>query len=342
VPAAVAVTFGFGVAAGKLRASSASSPASSSAEQGVPTQDRVRIAEAFAVVDELGEKIWRGWSDAPRAVLLVTRDREYLVHHPYPTGDFTRVGYDSLLQSDVYTRERVYDPKLLATFPAVAGVPTIVIGQPQNTNASHSTRWVMTLLHEHFHQWQLSQPGYYDAVNGLGLARGDTTGMWMLNYDFPYETREVEVAFSYLCRSAAVAVKTSSEASVREYLAAKGRFRQLLDADDYAYFSFQIWQEGIARYTEVRLAESAGVSYRPTHRFESLEDFRPFARDAEETRAHLLSELSRVSLADSRRVAFYHIGAAEALLLDRVNSRWQADYFSRKFFTDNYFPEKMR
>ncbi len=139
-----------------------------------------------------------------------------------------------------------------------------------------------------------------------------------------------------------MAVETSNQASVAEYLAAKGRFRRLLDADDYAYFSFQIWQEGIARYTEVRLAESAGMSYRPTLRFENLEDFRPFARDAEETRTHLLTELLRVSLADSRRVAFYHLGAAEALLLDRVNPQWQADYFNRKFFTDKYFPEHIR
>ncbi|MEE9270646.1 MAG: hypothetical protein V3V49_10350, partial [Candidatus Krumholzibacteria bacterium] len=184
--------------AGEVQAAERIAPAGES----LPTEDRIRIAEAFRIADELGEKVWRGWSDAPRALLLVTRDREYLVRHPYPTGDFTRVGYDSLLRSDVYTRERVYDPKLLATFPAVAGVPTIVIGQPRNTDASHSTRWVMTLLHEHFHQWQLSQPGYYDAVAGLGLARGDTTGMWMLNYDFPYDSPEVAAAFSHLCKSA--------------------------------------------------------------------------------------------------------------------------------------------
>lgn len=309
---------------------------------GMLLEDRIRIAEAFRIADELGEKIWAGWKDAPWAVLLVTRDREYLVRHPYPTGDFTRVEYDSLLASDVYTRDRVFSTHLLATFPAVAGVPTVVIGQPKNTDASHSTRWVVTLLHEHFHQLQTSQPGYYDAVGGLDLARGDTTGMWMLEYDFPYDSKPVNAAFSHLCKSAAVAVQQPGAPSAADYLSARERFRALLDRDDYGYFSFQLWQEGIARYTEIRLAEMAALSYRPSHRFEALDDYVPLRRDAEETRAHLLTELLRVSLAKSRRVAFYHIGAAEALILDRVSPRWRERYFTDKFFTGKYFPESPR
>ncbi len=307
-----------------------------------PIEDRIRIAEAFRIADRLGDKVWSGWSEAPRAVLLVTPDWEYLVHHPYPTSDFTKAGYDSIVNSEVYTRPRVFNPHLLATFPAVAGVPTVVIGQPGNTDASHSTRWVTTLLHEHFHQWQLSQPDYYAAVNDLGLARGDTTGMWMLNYDFPYDSPPVRAAFSHLCKSAAVAVKKSGKGPVADYLQAKARLRSVLDTDDYAYFSFQLWQEGIARYTEVRLAEAAGLSYRPTPRFTALPDYRSFGTVADETRTHFLTELLSAELETSRRVTFYHIGAAEALLLDRMNPEWQREYFSHKFFTDSYFPEARR
>jgi hypothetical protein len=36
-------------------------------------------------------------------------------------------------------------------------------------------------------------------------------------------------------------------------------------------------------------------------------------------------------------VAFYAVGAAEALLLDRANPGWQQRYLAEKFFLDKYF-----
>ena len=50
---------------------------------------------------------------------------------------------------------------------------------------------MLTVLHEHFHQLQQSQPGYFQGVEALGLSGGDQTGMWMLNYPFPYKTPAV-------------------------------------------------------------------------------------------------------------------------------------------------------
>src|ERR1043165_116982 len=98
-------------------------------------EDRVRLAEAFRLGDRVGERVWKGWGKAPFAVLLVTPEYEFLLRPPQPSDDFTRLGYDQLLKSEVYYRKRVFQPNLLATFPAVGGVSTIVIGQPANTQA---------------------------------------------------------------------------------------------------------------------------------------------------------------------------------------------------------------
>jgi len=76
-------------------------------------------------------------------------EREFLIRHPQPSKDFTLIGYDSLLKSDVYFRKRVFGTNLLATFPAVGGVSTIVIGQAENTDKKTSTPWAVTVLHEH-------------------------------------------------------------------------------------------------------------------------------------------------------------------------------------------------
>jgi hypothetical protein len=303
--------------------------------------DRVRMAEAFRMGEKLGDYVWKGWSKAPFAVLLVTPEHEFLVRHPKPSPDFTSIGYDPLLKSEVYFRKRVFSPHFLATFPAVGGVSTIVIGQPENTDAKTSTRWVVTLFHEHFHQMQDSQPDFYAEAHALGLARGDETGMWMLNFPFPYEKAEVKEAFSAMSRALAGALHSRRGKDFRSklavYLAARKRFQQLLPPDDYKYLSFQLWKEGVARYTEYRIAQLSAAHYKPSKEFASLKDFTPFADDARRTLEQVMTALEKMSLDKRQRTAFYPFGAAEALLLDRMNPKWQTRYFTEKFFLDKFF-----
>ena len=198
-----------------------------------------------------------GLDQAPFAVLLVTDENEFLIKHPRPSNDFTLIGYDSLLNSDVHFRKRTQRTDFLATFPAVGGVSTIVIGQAENTTKKTSTPWVVTVLHEHFHQLQSYQPTYYPEVEALNLSRGDQTGMWMLNFAFPYTDARVKDQFSTLSKSLAEALQATKKsefpAKLKAYIQARQVFRQMLSPDDYRYFSFQVWQEGIARYTEYRM-----------------------------------------------------------------------------------------
>ena len=307
-------------------------------------EDRVRLAEAFRIGDRLGNRIWTNWNKAPFAVLLVTPDNEFLIRHAKPSADFVLSGYDALLKSDVYYRKRTQSPNFLATFPLVGGIPTIVVGQAENTAKKTSTPWVVTVLHEHFHQLQYSQPGYYDAVNALELSRGDQSGMWMLNYPFPYDWMEMHEHFSHLGWLLANAwhAKTKTEFSTRlaAYLKQRRELELTLSPDDYRYLSFQLWQEGIARHTEYRVARMAAGGYRPTKAFRSLKDYEPFADVADRISGDIHLELTTARLADSKRVMFYAIGAAEGLLLDRANPRWRQRYFAEKFYLDKYFATK--
>jgi hypothetical protein len=314
--------------------------------QGQPrlsTTDRIRLAEAFRLGEQLGNRLWADWHKAPFAVLLVTPEHEFLIRHPKPSSDFVLVNYDQLLQSKVYYRQRTQPQNLLATFPLVGGIPTIVIGQAENTAKETSTPWVVTMLHEHFHQLQYSRPGYYDDVNALGLTRGDQTGMWMLNYPFPYEWHEMQMLFSHLGHSLAnvLQAKTRADfsAGLSTYLKQRREIENTLSPDDYRYMSFQMWQEGISRYTEYRIAKLAAESERPSKAFRMLKDYRQFGDVAEEIRVGILSELTSVNLAESKRVIFYSLGAGEGLLLDRVNPRWRQRYFVDKFYLDKYFEQ---
>jgi hypothetical protein len=303
--------------------------------------DRIRLAEARRLAQQIREQVWSGWSAAPFVVLLVTSEHEFLLWHPRPSDDFSWAGHDSLLDTNVYYRTTNHPLHLLATFPAVGAVPTIVVGQPENTPAKTSTPWVVTLLHEHFHQWQDSQPGIFQEMEALGLSGGDQTGMWMLNYAFPYEDPAVQERFRKLCRALLAALDARSTGAfprrVAEYLRARKQFATELAQNDYKYFSFQLWKEGVARYTELRVAELAARKYQPSNEFARLADYTRFADVATRLFKDIRTELAVPALASRKRVSFYAVGAGEALLLDAYQPDWKQHYLQEKFFLERYF-----
>lgn len=298
----------------------------------LPDDDRARIAEAFALARGIGDSVWSGWSRVPFAVLLVTSTHEFLVGHPRPSADFARVGYDSLLRSEVLVRPRVFPPTLLATFPAVGGLSTIVVGQPSRTG-TRSTGWVLTLLHEHLHQLQNAQPGYFDGVRALGLARGDTTGMWMLNYPFPYDRAPVQRAFAEFARLAA-AGSERGDVDGAALARAWGALRRRIGEDDARYLAFQLWQEGVARYTEYATATLAARRHVPTAAYAALPDVTSYADAATELRQRIVTQSHAAQLGTSRRAVVYPVGAALALTLDATSRAWREQYFTRPFGFD--------
>ncbi|MEO0422714.1 MAG: hypothetical protein AAF184_10290 [Pseudomonadota bacterium] len=298
--------------------------------------DRVRLAEAYALARSLPD-LWPAWDTVPFAVLLVTEEDEFLLRHPAPPKDaFQSLGYDPVLESDVLHRSATgrFSPELLATFPAVGGVNTVVVGTAERTGKS-STLWVLTLLHEHFHQWQYTREDYYSAVASLDLDGGDTTGMWQLNFPFAYEDEEVGEAVARYRSDVAAALEAAAAAAPAEVakgvIEARAHLRATLSAADHRYLDFQLWQEGVARYTELLVAREAIGRHTPTEAFSALADVVSYAQALALLEAQLARELSVLDLARHRREAFYPLGAQEALLLDRVHPLWRERYYRHKF-----------
>jgi hypothetical protein len=128
------------------------------------------------------------------------------------------------------------------------------------------------------------------------------------------------------------------DSKLSNYLKERKAFQDLLSPDDYKYFSFQLWQEGIARYTEFRIADLAASKYKPTKAFRSLQDYTPFQEVAETIlNRQIMGRLPELKIEKSERLVFYPFGAAEGLLLDRTNPRWRGRYLTEKFYLDRYF-----
>lgn len=303
--------------------------------------DKVRIREAIGISKLYGEKIWAGINTVPFAIILVTDSLEYLVNHPSPSEDFTLLGNDPVLSSQVYYRKAVFNKHFLATFPAVNGLNTIVVGTPENTG-TNSSEWIITLLHEHFHQYVNSSPGYYTAVNQLDLSGGDQSGMWMLNYPFPYADSVIVLQYKNytqaLSRTLSVIATDSFELHFKVYVAERKRFQQLLKPAEYRYFSFQIWQEGLARYTEYKILELLG-GYEPSKEVANLPDYVSFGRYREKFYEDQVNRITQWDLSDRRRECFYALGLGEGLILDRLDSKWRKKYLTDKFYIEHYSSE---
>jgi hypothetical protein len=167
--------------------------------------------------------------------------------------------------------------------------------------------------------------------------------MWMLNYPFPYENAQVNERHAAMAAALVAAVEARGTPQFDErlsaYRKARAELKQALAPDDYKYLAFQLWKEGVARYTEYAVARAAAERFRPSAEFSALSDFTPFAQEAEAAYQRILRELRTLTLAKDKRVCFYALGAGEALLLDEVNPAWKERYLKEKFDLEKYFPK---
>ncbi len=301
-------------------------------------EDKIRIREAMIISKTYGDKIWKGINEIPFVVLLVTDSIEFLVNHPYPSDDFKISEYDEITGTKIMYRPRQFQLWFLATFPAVNGVNCIVVGTPENAK-KNSTDWTITLLHEHFHQYQFTSKDYYAEVNALNLSGGDETGMWQINFKFPYDSVLVIEQYKKYTTALSKALASLNTPSFTKDFAAykteRNKFKEVLKPNDYKYFSFQIWQEGIARYTEYKFIEAL-TSYKPSNEFFMLSDKTPFYIYSQNFYNAQAKELTALDLAKDQRVCFYAIGFAEGLLLDYQSKNWKDNYLKNKFFVEVY------
>lgn len=263
-----------------------------------------------------GEKVWPRYGTAPFGFLLVTDKRESLLCRDSVPAGFTLAGSDDATGCKRYSRPSAGLPdNLLAAMPIFGPPAVIVMGTPQSTGRSEAS-WVRTILHEHFHQWQYDLPDYFSRIQALNLHGGDETGMWALNYAFPYDDPAVVAAFdeasSKLADAVAARATPQFASALGNYLEARQALAESAGERNWRYLEFQLWQEGVARWTEIRLGK-----------WYPRQDVRDSSAKLEQA---TLEALRSPKLAAGKREVVYAHGAAEAMLLQACGTDWRADY----------------
>ncbi len=263
-----------------------------------------------------GEAVWPGYGTTPFGFLLIGNKQETLLCRDEVPAGFAAAGVDAATGCKSFTRPRTGFPNsLLAAMPLFGTPAVIVMGTPESTGRTEPA-WVRTMLHEHFHQWQYGLPNYFTRIKQLDLHGGDETGMWILNYPFPYDDPGVAAAFNEASHrlSAAVTARATPQfhSAFDIYLASRKAFAQAAGDRNWRYLDFQLWQEGVARWTEIRLGK-----------WYPRQDVRDSAIGLEEAS---LEALRAPNLTEAKREVVYAYGAAEARLLQACWPQWRAAY----------------
>lgn len=273
------------------------------------------LASAQAHARTAGELLWPGYGSAPFGMLLIDADSEWLYCQSAPAG-FVVGTQDPATGCTVASRARTRLPdSLLAAMPIFGTPSTIVVGTPAATGRRPAA-WLRTLLHEHFHQWQAALPDYYKRVDALDLKKGDETGMWMLNFPVPYDDDRAGAAHAQASRLLLAALEARGRpnfrTAVRRYRSARLAFAEALGPESWRYVEFQLWQEGVARWTEIELGRS-----HPDPNIRA---------SAVELEREVRSALASPSLSSQKRLFAYPYGAGEAMVLERCSQGWRERY----------------
>jgi len=285
--------------------------------------ERRMIADAQAIVRNEGDLLWSGLSQAPLPTLLIGPERETLFCG-VPALGFSAIGFDPITKCTMQVRARQL-PADLAAATDLGSVSVIHMGLPDALEATEAD-WVVTFLHEAFHQYQSTLPGYFSAVDVVRARLGKAGENWVLEYPFPYADPKVKAEFAAMTLSAGQFLSAENDAqadaAIRSYVEARNRARDAMSHDDWLYYEFQVGQEGVARWTELRFAATAG---------NARADIAAIGKERTGGLAVSLGAIDSQGLNMWKRSSFYVLGAIEASMLERVRPRWQQEYAANPF-----------
>lgn len=285
------------------------------------------IQNADYIIQNFGNAIWKDIDNTPLKILLITDSLEFLFNHNNPSKEFQLYKYDSLLKTKIYVRDRVFPPFLRATFPAVNGQDCIVVGIPSNTNKTDED-WIIMLLHEHFHLYQGENNLYKKNIELLAKNLSNDSKNWMLEYKFPYDDKITNKLFkeiTYTLNEAFLSIGNDDfQEKVKQYKIKLVEFKKVLSSNDFDYFTFQIWQEGVATYTESKYLDILNQNSSYIKEMTELN----FSLKNKNHLTKYRDFLLKSNLQKEKRNLFYSIGLLQGIVYDKSNPIWKSDYFN--------------
>jgi hypothetical protein len=314
--------------------------------------------EVFGVIATDDNPVWPGWDARSTPILVYLPGvQDALVNHPRPPDGFTRVACPLL--PDGWTLDLRDGPTLMEldgqnTSTRVNGVETLVVADP----VSNLRPWLGLLLADprpadergkELTAERLSGDPYeelgmmvHEAFHVYQSRAGDKSASEAALAQYPWLAAEVTAGFALEGAALARALAATDEEEVfeaaLEWLAVRTARRAQLPAAAIAYEDGTEFNEGLAKYTEWRLAtvlegRPCGDALRWRRGFRGFDDLAPWrARLLEQLRGNCSGET--VVNGDpygsgGLRFRLYYTGMAAGALLDRLGADdWKERIFA--------------
>lgn len=315
--------------------------------------EKARLLEALHLRANLGDRVWPGWGSADIPVIVWNRSYEFLTNYngTTPSGWSQVLGEDLNGQNN-YRRpaddpqnfavplgdgwaasmatKQTTDRFLIDTFhdklpaPLKQIFPYRLLIQPSETQ-------IGGLLHESFHvyQYQIAAERMAEAesIHKLGKEYEDSTESFQ-----PEWRRESNLLAD------ALNAKTKAEQIelARQFLAARQARRKSSNLDDKLvdYERWLEWEEGTAKYIEVRSLRLAGetADYHALPEIKADRDFKQYQKVDQRWSQELFQLRHPLSTGEPR---IYMTGLAQAFLLDKLMPEWKDRYWNEDVFLED-------
>jgi uncharacterized membrane protein (UPF0127 family) len=291
--------------------------------------DWARLEEIYQLMDDLGPSLWAGWGEGHPPLLLESETADFLVGHPAPPDGFATVPGLTVAGEPVATRAGHLVPgigvQLIGDRLGVALLPRDrlqafideILGA--GVVALDDVQYVRWAAHEAFHVFEMTSMGGEPPSFGFDGNEMETAGVLAETEGFAEHLADEAML---LKRALETQTDADLRAAVDAFLDAREQRRASLPAEVGGFELAVEWSEGLARYTDVRLLQSAAADYRPAAAFAALGASYPEPDTTWADAIHWLDDLS--SVPGTVRDRYYELGAAQAYLLDRLMPGWHA------------------
>jgi hypothetical protein len=315
--------------------------------------EKARLSEALHLKSTLGDKAWQGSGSADIPIIVWNRSYEFLTNYDgtAPSGWSKVSGED--LNGQPYYRRIADDPQnfaapvgdvlaasmatkqttdhfLIATFhdklptPIKQVFPYRLLIQPSETQMGG-------LLHESFHvfQCQNAHERMKEAESIHKLGTDYETATAAFQSEWKQESNLL---------ADALAAKTRAEKIqlARQFLAAREARRRDAHLDDKLtdYERWLEWEEGTAKYIEVKILRLAGetIDYHALPEMKTDGDFKQYRKVGQRWSQELFQLRHPLSTGEPR---LYMTGLAQAFLLDDLMPGWQERYWQEGVFLED-------
>ena len=286
------------------------------------------ISEAFNLWKTEGDKIWKGWTKIKMPFLYKKENFEYWINFP---DNIHKGKYIQKIKNMSVYGKSVSGNNGFAASMDIDSVAAVVLSSPKITGMTKE-RWIITAIHEMFHVYQNSKKSYQRKIKELGISYGKDAS-WMLNYPFPYKDSSLQT-ISHM--EGYLLYKIYKSNNNMENIYDSFLLSDILSLyknhiickygtdNNYKYSEFQQSVEGIAKYTEIKMAKIAEKDYTPINPDIHFTDIY----------TNQINVIRHCGKGTGGRLTFYYLGLGTGLVLDKINPSWKENYFKTAWLNE--------